>query len=429
MANDKLPNRWGIALAAVLMQICLGAVYGWSVFKKPLMGVEHWTETAVQLNFTLAIFFLGVGTIIGGLWQDKAGPRKVASAAGIIYGIGYMLSGFSASHHSLNGLYLGYGILTGIGMGMGYICPVATLVKWFPDKRGLMTGVAVCGYGFGALIMSPFAAWGIIKYGVPATFWTLGIVYLIVVFAAAQFYANPPQGWRPQGWEPHTAVARAATTYDFTVGEALTTWQFYVLFLLLFLNVSAGIMIISQASPMAQEMVGMAVIKAAGMVGLISLCNGLGRVFWAWVSDHIGRARVYFLLFLIQVIIFFLLPRIHDLTLFSVAFALIGLCYGGGFGTMPSFTADFFGAKSMGGIYGIILLAWGLAAIPSPIMIAHIHQSIGKYAPAIDVITVVMLCSLILPLIARRPSREPASASASSVLAASCGMPLERASR
>jgi len=155
MANDKLPNRWGIALAAVLMQICLGAVYGWSVFKKPLMGVEHWTETAVQLNFTLAIFFLGVGTIIGGLWQDKAGPRKVASAAGIIYGIGYMLSGFSASHHSLNGLYLGYGILTGIGMGMGYICPVATLVKWFPDKRGLMTGVAVCGYGFGALIMSP----------------------------------------------------------------------------------------------------------------------------------------------------------------------------------------------------------------------------------------------------------------------------------
>jgi len=277
--------------------------------------------------------------------------------------------------------------------------------------------------------LSPVAAWGIIKYGVPATFWALGIVYLIVVFAAAQFYANPPQGWRPQGWEPHTAVARAATTYDFTVGEALTTWQFYVLFLLLFLNVSAGIMIISQASPMAQEMVGMAVIKAAGMVGLISLCNGLGRVFWAWVSDHIGRARVYFLLLLIQVIIFFLLPRIHDLTLFSVAFALIGLCYGGGFGTMPSFTADFFGAKSMGGIYGIILLAWGLAAIPSPIMIAHIHQSIGKYAPAIDVITVVMLCSLILPLIARRPSREPASASASSVLAASCGMPSERASR
>jgi len=407
MTSDRLPNRWGIALAAVCMQICLGAVYGWSVFKKPLMGTEHWAETAVQLNFTLAIFFLGVGTIIGGLWQDKVGPRKVAATAGVIYGIGYMLSGFAAGHHSLDILYIAYGVLTGIGMGMGYICPVATLVKWFPDMRGLMTGVAVCGYGFGAAVMSPFAAWEIIKYGVPTTFWTLGIVYLIVVVAAAQFYANPPQGWRPAGWEPRTAVAKAASPYDFTVTEALGTWQFYLLFALLFLNVSAGIMIISQASPMAQEMVGMTVLKAAGMVGLISLCNGLGRVFWAWVSDHLGRARVYFLLFLIQVLIFFMLPRIHDWTLFSLAFALIGLCYGGGFGTMPSFTADFFGAKAMGGIYGIILLAWGLAAIPSPIMIAHIHQDLGKYGPAINVITIVMLVSLILPLIARRPTRGP----------------------
>ena len=418
MNTEQVRNRWGIALAAVLMQICLGAVYGWSVFKKPLMGVEHWSETSVQLNFTLAIFFLGVGTIIGGLWQDRVGPRKVAATAGILYGIGYMLSGIAASNHSLDLLYVGYGVLSGIGMGMGYICPVATLVKWFPDMRGLMTGVAVCGYGFGAAVMSPFAAWEIIKYGVPTTFWTLGIVYLIVVFCAAQFYANPPQGWRPAGWEPRTAVARAASTYDFTVTEALGKWQFYLLFVLLFLNVSAGIMIISQASPMAQEMVGMSVLQAAGMVGLISLCNGGGRVFWAWVSDHLGRARVYFLLFLIQVAIFFLLPRLHNVTLFSLAFALIGLCYGGGFGTMPSFTADFFGAKAMGGIYGIILLAWGLAAIPSPIMIARIHQSMGKYGPAIDVITVVMLCSLVLPLIARKPTKEfPPHASTSAYAA------------
>ncbi|HKW88855.1 MAG TPA: OFA family MFS transporter [Candidatus Acidoferrales bacterium] len=406
MTSERLPNRWGIAVAAVCMQICLGAVYGWSVFKRPLMGAEHWAETAVQLNFTLAIFFLGVGTIIGGLWQDKAGPRKVATTAGIIYGIGYMLSGIAAANHSLNLLYVGYGILTGIGMGMGYICPVATLVKWFPDRRGLMTGVAVCGYGFGAAVMGPFAAWEIIRYSVSTTFWTLGAIYLIVVVAAAQFYANPPQGWRPAGWEPRTAVARAASSYEFTVGEALRAWQFYLLFLLLFLNVSAGIMIISQASPMAQEMVGMTVLKAAGMVSVISLCNGLGRVFWAWVSDYLGRARVYFLLFLIQVAIFFLLPRIHDWTLFTLCFAVIGLCYGGGFGTMPSFTADFFGAKAMGGIYGIILLAWGLAAIPSPIMIARIHQSLGRYAPAIDIITVVILISLIFPILARwRPSK------------------------
>jgi OFA family oxalate/formate antiporter-like MFS transporter len=412
MTRDQLPNRWGIAVAAVIMQVCLGAVYGWSVFVKPLIGAEHWKLTDVSLNFTLAIVFLGFGTVIGGLWQDRVGPRKVATVAGILYGVGYLVAGFAASRHSLYGLYLGYGVITGVGMGMGYICPVATLVKWFPDRRGLMTGVAVCGYGFGALIMSPFAAWDIIHHGIPATFSTLGIVYLIIVVLAAQYYANPPQGWRPAGWEPRTAVAKAASTYNFTVSEAMGTWQFYLLFLLLFLNVSAGIMIISQASPLAQQLVGMSVLQAAGMVGVISICNGLGRVFWAWVSDSLGRARVYFLLYLIQVAIFFALPHIRDLKLFTAAFALIGLCYGGGFGTMPSFTADFFGAKSMGGIYGWILLAWGMAAIPSPIMIARVRQNTGSYGAAITVIAIVMLVSLVLPLIARRPSKEPTGVAA-----------------
>jgi OFA family oxalate/formate antiporter-like MFS transporter len=412
MTRDQPPNRWGIAVAAVIMQVCLGAVYGWSVFVKPLIGAEHWKLTDVSLNFTLAIVFLGFGTVIGGLWQDRVGPRKVATVAGILYGVGYLVAGFAASRHSLYGLYLGYGVITGVGMGMGYICPVATLVKWFPDRRGLMTGVAVCGYGFGALIMSPFAAWDIIHHGIPATFSTLGIVYLIIVVLAAQYYANPPQGWRPAGWEPRTAVAKAASTYNFTVSEAMGTWQFYLLFLLLFLNVSAGIMIISQASPLAQQLVGMSVLQAAGMVGVISICNGLGRVFWAWVSDSLGRARVYFLLYLIQVAIFFALPHIRDLKLFTAAFALIGLCYGGGFGTMPSFTADFFGAKSMGGIYGWILLAWGMAAIPSPIMIARVRQNTGSYGAAITVIAIVMLVSLVLPLIARRPSKEPTGVAA-----------------
>jgi len=403
MASERLPNRWGIAVAAVIMQVCLGAVYGWSVFKIPLMRTEHWSETQVQLNFTLAILFLGVGTIIGGLWQDHKGPRVVATVAGLVYGIGYLLAALFTTNHSLNGLYFAYGVLTGLGMGMGYICPVATLVKWFPERRGLMTGVAVCGYGAGALVMSPIAARLIISQGVAYTFAGLGIVYMILVVAAAQFYANPPAGWKPAGWEPRSAVARAASTYDYSVKEAMATWQFWLLWAMLFLNVSAGIMIISQASPMAQQMVGMTAIAAASMVGLISIFNGLGRVFWAWVSDHIGRARVYFLLYLIQVVIFFALPHIRDLTLFSICFAIIGLCYGGGFGTMPSFTADFFGAKFMGGIYGIILLAWGAAAIPSPIMIARLHQATGRFDTSIYVVAVVLACSLVLPLITKRP--------------------------
>ena len=364
----------------------------------------------MQLTFTLAIAFLGIGTVIGGLWQDRVGPRRVATVAGVIYGIGYIVAGLAPRSGSLPLLYLGYGVISGIGMGMGYITPVATLVKWFPDRRGLMTGVAVAGYGAGALIFSPIAARMIQTTGVASTFWVFGIVYLILVVAAAQFYANPPQGYVPAGWRPTSTVQKSATKVDFTVTQAMGTWQFWLLWAMLFLNVSAGIMIISQASPMAQEMVKMTPLAAAGMVGLISIFNGAGRVFWAWVSDMIGRAAVYFLLFAIQAVIFFLLPSISSITAFSIMFAIIGLCYGGGFGTMPSFTADFFGAKFMGGIYGWILLAWGAGAIPSPIMIARIHQNTGAYGPAIRVIAVVMVVSLVLPILARYRPRAPQAA-------------------
>ena len=403
-ASSAPRSRWLIAAAAVVMQICLGAAYGWSVFVQPLVNTTSWTLTEVSLNFTIAIAFLGLGTILGGMWQDRAGPRRVATVAGVIYGVSYLLAGFFASRQSLSGLYFSYGVLGGIGMGMGYITPVATVTKWFPDRRGLMTGVAVAGYGAGALIMSPFAARSIVARGVPATFEILGVVYLILVVAAAQCYANPPAGWRPAGWQPRGAVAQAASTYDFTVGEAMRTRQFWMLWLMLFLNVSAGIMIISQASPMAQQLVHMTPVAAAGMVGLISIFNGAGRVFWAWVSDSFGRARVYFLLYAIQAVIFFMLPSLTNLTLFSAAFAVIGLCYGGGFGTMPSFTADFFGARYMGGIYGWILLAWGAAAIPSPILIARLRQTTGRYDQAIYTVAVVMLVAIALPLLVRRPA-------------------------
>jgi len=396
-------NRWLIALAAVVMQICLGAAYGWSVFVAPLVSTTGWTLTQVSLNFTLAIAFLGVGTIVGGLWQDRAGPRPVATVAGVVYGVSYLLAAYFASARSLAGLYVSYGFLGGIGMGMGYITPVATITKWFPDRRGLMTGVAVACYGAGALIMSPFAARSIVARGVPATFAILGAVYLVLVVAAAQLYRNPPAGWRPAGWNPSGTVARSATTSEFAVSEAMRTPQFWMLWLMLFLNVSAGIMIISQASPMAQQLVHMTPVAAAGMVGLISIFNGAGRVFWAWVSDYIGRSRVYVLLYAIQAVIFFTLPKLTSVTLFSAAFAVIGLCYGGGFGTMPSFTADFFGSRFMGGIYGWILLAWGAGAIPSPLLIAHLRQSTGRYDQAIVTVAAVMLLATALPLSVQRP--------------------------
>ena len=388
-------SRWAIAAAAVVMQVCLGAAYGWSVFVAPLVATEGWSLTEVSLTFTLAIAFLGVGTIVGGLWQDHVGPRRVATVAGVVYGVSYLLAGYFVSRQSLAGLYASYGVLGGVGMGMGYITPVATITKWFPDRRGLMTGVAVAGYGAGALIMSPFAARSIAARGVPLTFEILGAVYLVLVVAAAQFYRNPPVA----------AVVTAQTASDFTVGQAMRTRPFWMLWLMLFVNVSAGIMIISQASPMAQQIAHMTPVAAAGMVGLISIFNGAGRIFWAWMSDAIGRSRVYLLLYLIQALVLLALPRITDLTLFTALFAIVGLCYGGGFGTMPSFTADFFGSKFMGGIYGWILLAWGAAAVPSPILIAHFRQTTGRYETAIDAVAIAMLLAVVLPLSIKRPER------------------------
>jgi MFS transporter, OFA family, oxalate/formate antiporter len=405
MAEQRLPNRWGIAVAAVIMQICLGAVYAWSVFVKPLVALEHWTLTQVSLSFTINVFFIGVGTVIGGLWMTTAGPRKVATVGGIIYGLGYILSSYAAGHQSLALLYLSYGVLAGTGGGMGYICPVATVAKWFPDMRGVMTGLAVTGYGAGALLMGPIAARQIVSIGVPTTFLIFGIAYFIGVVVTAQFYANPPQGWKPEGWVPKTAVAKAAGTYEFTVKEAMGTWQVWALWLMLFLNVSAGIMIISQASPIAQQQAHMTALEAGKMVGLLGIFNAAGRFLWAWISDYLGRARVYFLLYLIQAGIFFFLPRIDTQTALFVAFAAIYLCYGGGFGTMPSFTADYFGARFMGGIYGWILLAWGVGGVVSPLMIAHVRQATGTYSTAIHVIAVVMVGSLVLPLIVRPPKR------------------------
>ncbi len=405
--NQGLPNRWLLAGGGVLMQLALGAVYAWSVFRIPLSKTFGWSIADVTWAFSLAILALGFAAFGGGLWMRKVGPRVVGMTAAICYGLGVGLSSLAGGNIWI--LWLSYGILGGIGLGLGYIVPLATLVRWFPDRRGFITGLAVAGFGGGALITAPVAQQLIVSFGPLTTLAILGVAYFIMVLIGSSIMRNPPEGWRPAGWQPSAKQQEQLAARDYTLKEALSTWQWYVLWAMLFLNVTAGISIISQASPMAQEISGVNAGIAAGMVGLISIANGLGRLLWAWFSDAIGRRNVFLIMFLLQAVLFFILPSQHEFTVLATICFIVISCYGGGFGTMPAFAADFFGPKWVGSIYGLMLTAWGFAGVFGPLLIANIRQTTGKYDQALVVIAVIMLVSAVLPLIIRahRVERQP----------------------
>lgn len=397
-------NRWVIATAGVFLQIALGAVYAWSVFRIPLAKQFGWSIPEVTLTFTISIFVLGISAFFGGLWLNRSGPRIVALTGGVLYGLGVFLASFS--DRGLWWLYLTYGVIGGIGLGFAYIVPVAVLVKWFPDRRGLITGIAVGGFGAGALITAPVATRLIQTVGVLHTFAYLGIAFLIVTVVAGSVMQNPPDGWKPAGWTPTATQAAQRAKRDYTLPEALRTWQWWALWFLLFLNTSAGISVISQEAPMFQELARVSAVTAAGMVGIVSLGNALGRVFWAAVSDVITRRATFFVMFLIQVVLFWFLPNITSATMLTVVAFIILLCYGGGFGTMPAFAADYFGAKNVGPIYGLMLTAWGFASAFGPLLIAYMRQATGTYREALHVIAGVMLISAVLPILVSPPREE-----------------------
>ena len=393
-------NRWVIAIAGVFLQIALGAVYAWSVFRVPLSKQFGWSISEVTLTFTISIFVLGFAAFFGGLWLNRKGPRVVALTGGALYGLGVFLASFS---HHLWWLYLSYGVIGGIGLGLGYIVPVAVLVKWFPDRRGLITGIAVGGFGAGALITAPVATRLIQSVGVLNTFAYLGIAYLIVTVVTGLFMHNPPDGWKPEGWAPTATQTSHRARRDFTLGEALKTWQWWALWLLLFLNTCAGISIISQEAPLFQEEAGVTAAVAASMVGLASIGNAVGRVFWAWVSDLITRRATFLVMFVSQILLFWFLPNIATAWFLTIVTFVVLMCYGGGFGTMPAFTADYFGPKNVGPIYGLMLTAWGFASVFGPLLIAHMRETAGSYRGALHVIAGVMAVSTLLPILVRPP--------------------------
>ena len=404
-ASQNVTNRWVIATAGVVMQVALGAVYAWSVFRKPLSEAYGTGVSEVNTTFSIAILSLGFAAFFGGLWMGRSGPRIVALTSGVLYGAGIFLASFAEPNLWI--LYLTYGLMAGIGIGLGYIVPIATLVKWFPDKRGFITGIAVAGFGAGALVTAPVAKQLFSGVGLFPTFSILGIIYLIMVVGAAFFMKNPPEGWKPEGWEPEESDTGERSGVDYELGGALKTWQWYALWALLFLNVTAGIAVISEADPIAQELSGVAPATAAWLVSIISVGNGVGRFLWAWLSDAIGRKWVFLIMYLLQAVLFFLMPVVGaSFFLLSVFAFIIVSCYGGGFGTMPAFNADYFGSKNVGTIYGLMITAWGFGGVLGPTLISYMYDATGSYARAFYIIAGIMLVASVIPFIVRPPRRE-----------------------
>ncbi|RFU66320.1 MFS transporter [Peribacillus saganii] len=401
MAKQK--NRWLIAAAAVGIHISIGSVYSWSVFTNPLIKEHNWGLREVSLTFSIAILFLGLSAAFMGHFVEKHGPRKSGMISSVCFGIGLLGAGLAESIGSIYLLYFFYGVLGGIGLGIGYITPVSSLVKWFPDRRGLATGLAIMGFGFASMIASPIIASLIKSVGIDMTFYLLGAVYFVIMFLSSLYLAPPPKGWLPDGMADKRENKEQATEdlSQLTANEAIKTIRFWALWAMLFINVTCGIAIISVASPMAQDIAGLSAAAAATMVGIMGVFNGFGRIGWASVSDYIGRPNVYTTFFVIQTIAFMLLPNVTNAFVFQLLIFLILTCYGGGFASIPAYIGDLFGTKQLGAIHGYILTAWAAAGLVGPIVVSWIREATNSYSITLYIFAGAFVAALAISILIR----------------------------
>ena len=374
-------NRWLIPIAALSIHLCIGQIYALSVFNEPLKN-EGWKLTELGWIFTLALFFLGASAAVFGKWVEKVGPRKTMLVAAICFSSGFMISAFGIHIHNIWLLYLGSGLIGGIGLGLGYISPVSTLIKWFPDRPGMATGMAIMGFGGGAMIASPLSVWLMERYssasstnGLMESFLTLGCIYLVLMIFGSIIVKIPDQEWKPKGFVlSEDASNKMITTANVLADTAIKTPQFRLLFLVLMLNVTAGIGVLSQADVMVKEIFEINKIEAASFVALLSLFNMIGRFIWSSLSDYIGRKNTYSIFFVLGMLLYIMVPFTGSMLLFSIAFSIILSMYGGGFATIPAYLKDMFGNKQVGAIHGRLLLAWSFAAILGPVTINYLRE-------------------------------------------------------
>jgi len=396
-------NRWLVPPAALCIHLAIGQAYAFSVFSKPmsmLLGVSapaagDWKITDIGWIFSLAIVFLGLSAAFGGKWVESVGPRKSMFASALCFSGGLLIAGAGVALHLLPLVFLGYGVVGGIGLGIGYISPVSTLIKWFPDRPGLATGTAIMGFGGGALIGAPLAV-ALMKHystptfvGVSPTMLTMGFIYLAFMLVGVFIVRVPAADWAPAGYVPKTQSQKMITTRNVLVGQAVTTPQFYLLWVVLFVNVTAGIGVLGQASLMIQEMfpgkfphadpiqTTASASLAAGFVGLLSIFNMGGRIFWASMSDFMGRKMTYAIFFALGIALYASIPSLGkagNLGLFIACYVVILSMYGGGFATIPAYLRDLFGTINVGAIHGRLLTAWSAAGIAGPVLVNYIRE-------------------------------------------------------
>ena len=394
MSMDTTPspqgNRWLIAIMGTVLQLVLGTIYAWSFFQNPIVQYTGWNNLQVARILSFAICFLGLAAAAGGILLPKFGPRKLAATGGLLYGVGWMIGGYALSIHNLWLLYLGIGAIGGIGLGLGYVTPVATAAKWFPDKKGFITGMVVMGFGFGALLMSkaigPLAISLTTDNGItnwPGAFYIIAIILGVPGIIAGLVLKNPPVGYAPPGWNTVAHNAAAGNDESISPKTCIFSGRFAMMWLIFFCNITAGIMFIGFQSPLIQDLfrsqnpaLTTAALASLGatLIAISSLFNGIGRFFWGGLSDKIGRIQTFRIILASQVLVFVLLTLISNPYLFGLLVCYILLCYGGGFGTAPSFVLTVFGAKVMGVVYGVLLTAWAMAGLVGPQIVAYLKD-------------------------------------------------------
>jgi MFS family permease len=386
-AHASVMNRWFIPVGAVMVHICIGSVYAWSTFNRPMAqlfpNVSWFNPT--YATYSTALVLLGLSAAFGGPWVERRGPRAAATAAAVFFGSGLLIGGLGLTLLQPFLVFLGMGVIGGMGCGLGYISPVSTLVKWFPDRRGMATGMAIMGFGAGAFVAGKLNVILMDRMGIAKTVLMMGAIYFAVMLMGARILRRPPEGWKPEGWTPPATTNAMITKTSVTRNQAIRTPQFYLLWGVLFINVTAGIGILAQASPMVQDLFGKTALEAGALVSVISLFNAGGRFFWASSSDYIGRRNTYTLFFVVQVILFWLIPGIAargEWVLFQASIFVVISMYGGGFATIPAFLADIFGPENVGAIHGAVLTAWSAAAVVGPFIITELsHQATAALAP------------------------------------------------